>query len=152
MTDLALLWNAMLGRADLALEGPRLMTDRELEAAVVISLFSWRRARDDDPLPEADAPRMGWWGDTLASHVDDRMGSRLWLLRREKMVPETFARARSYAEEALAWMVEDKLAARIEAAAEPRGLDRLDLLITIHRGEGRKLELRFEDLWREIDG
>jgi phage gp46-like protein len=151
MTDLALLWAARGGRADLALDGPRLQTDRELEAAVVISLFSWRRARDDDPVPE-DAPRMGWWGDTLADVTDDRMGSRLWLLRREKLVPETLARARSYAEEALAWMVEDKLAARVEVLAEPRGIDGLALLVTVHRGDGRALELRFEDLWREIDG
>ena len=152
MTDIALLWDAGGGCADFALDGPRLKTGDELEAAVVISLFSWRRARADDRLPAPDSPRMGWWGDSLAVRADDQMGSRLWLLRREKMVPETFARARAYAEEALAWMVEDKLAARVEVTVEPQGLHRLALQVTVHRGDGRALELRFEDLWREIDG
>jgi phage gp46-like protein len=150
MTDIALLWDAGGGRADFALDGPRLKTGDELEAAVIISLFTWRRARPDDRLPAPDSPRMGWWGDTLAERAGEEIGSRLWLLRREKRTADTLARARAYAEEALAWMVEDKLAARVEVLAEPRGIDGLALLVTVHRG--RALELRFEDLWREIDG
>ena len=51
-----------------------------LVRAVIISLFTWRRARPDDDLP-GDL-RMGWWGDTYAGTEGDRFGSRLWLLSR----------------------------------------------------------------------
>ncbi len=47
-----------------------------LTRAVVISLFTWRRAEPDD---NADVP-MGWWGDTWPAVQNDRYGSRLWLL------------------------------------------------------------------------
>ncbi|EPN56356.1 Phage GP46, partial [Pseudomonas syringae pv. actinidiae ICMP 19079] len=48
--------------------------------SVVISLFTWRRAEADDPID--DAERFGWWGDTYPTQANDRIGSRLWLLRR----------------------------------------------------------------------
>ena len=52
-----------------------------LTRAVVISLFTWRRAEPDD---NADVP-MGWWGDTWPAVQNDRYGSRLWLLQRSKL-------------------------------------------------------------------
>ena len=36
-----------------------------LVRAVIISLFTWRRAHDDDVLPNAGMSRMGWWGDSF---------------------------------------------------------------------------------------
>ncbi|NUV17293.1 hypothetical protein MS6207_01473 [Escherichia coli] len=42
-----------------------------LTRAVVISLFTWRRAEPDD---NADVP-MGWWGDTWPAVQNDRYGS-----------------------------------------------------------------------------
>ena len=73
------------------------MTPEEpLVRAVLISLFTWRRANADDDLPGND--RMGWWGDSHPPVDNDRIGSRLWLLSRAKIVPETLARAKAYAE------------------------------------------------------
>ena len=66
-----------------------------LVRAVIISLFTWRRARPDDDLP-GDL-RMGWWGDSVPEIPNDRIGSRLWLLSRAKLTVETVARAREYA-------------------------------------------------------
>nr|EFH7355405.1 hypothetical protein [Escherichia coli] len=52
-----------------------------LTRAVIISLFTWRRAGRDD-----DAPQIfGWWGDTWPTVQNDRTGSRLYLLRRSKL-------------------------------------------------------------------
>ena len=53
-----------------------------LTRAVVISLFTWRRAEPDD---NADVP-MGWWGDTWPAVQNDRYGSRLWLLYRVQRI------------------------------------------------------------------
>ena len=62
-----------------------------LVQAVLISLFSWRRSNDDDGV---QIPyRKGWWGDTFSSISGDQIGSRLWLLQREKLTRETVALA-----------------------------------------------------------
>jgi len=43
-----------------------------LVRAVMISLFTWRRANPDDALPGTE--RMGWWGDTFPTIANDRIG------------------------------------------------------------------------------
>ena len=63
MTDLALHFAPGAWSADLSILGGDLATDDGLRTAVIISLFTDARARADDPLPEADADRRGWWGD-----------------------------------------------------------------------------------------
>lgn len=119
-----------------------------LARAVLMSLFTWRRALPSDPLP-ADT-RHGWWGDTYPAAEGDRIGSRLWLLSREKLTANTVNRAREYAEEALAWLVEDGVASRVEVTAERRGLDGLALVCRIWRADGRPVDLRFPDAWKVI--
>jgi phage gp46-like protein len=54
-----------------------------LVRSIIISLFSWKRAGEDDVLPGKS--RMGWWAD---SYNDDEppIGSKLWLLSREVLV------------------------------------------------------------------
>lgn len=122
-----------------------------LTRAVVNSLFTWRRARPDDKLPDGTS-RMGWWGDDLASVTNDRFGSRLWLLRREAMTPLTIARAREYAEEALAWMVEDGVAVRVQVTAERLGKSSLLLRVFAYQRDGSVRELTFSDIWGVING
>ena len=99
----------------------------ELAQAVLISLFSWRKsAADDGPV----APyRQGWWGDTFAQETGERIGSRLWLLQRQKMLPQMLRRAEAYAKEALKWLTEDAVVARIEVTAERSDIDQLTLTV-----------------------
>jgi len=120
-----------------------------LVRAVLISLFTWRYANADDDLPGDQ--RMGWWGDSFPMVPDDRIGSRLWLLARAKMVPETAARAQEYAEEALKWMVEDGAAARVVVVAELQGQDRLAINSQIYRKDGTLLDLRFSNVWEFLN-
>ncbi len=63
-----------------------------LTRAVIISLFTWRRAEPDD---DTDIP-MGWWGDTWPTVADDRIGSRLYLLRRSRLTAQTAHKARDH--------------------------------------------------------
>lgn len=116
-----------------------------LPRAVLLSLFTWRRANADDALP-ADK-RYGWWGDSFADVANDRIGSRLWLLTREKLTNATALRARQYAEEALAWLVDDGAAKRVDVVAERHGIDRLSLSVTVTRGDAAALNIRFENIW-----
>ena len=120
-----------------------------LARAVIISLFTWRRARPDDELPDGES-RMGWFGDSFAEVNGDRIGSRLWLLARRKLVPRTINEAREMAEEALAWLIEDGVATRVEVIAERMGLSGLALSVRITRTNGAVLDLRFADIWRVI--
>ncbi len=99
MTDIAITWDNGVG--DIALDGFDLRTDNTLTTAVVISLFTDRRAQDSDELPGANGDRRGWWGD---SYRDRPIGSRLWLLSREKTLQSVLDRAAAYALEALQWL------------------------------------------------
>ncbi|WP_230598374.1 phage GP46 family protein [Xanthomonas albilineans] len=119
-----------------------------LVRAVLISLFTWRRANADDTLPDPRGFRMGWWGDTYPVVANDRIGSRLWLLARAKLTPSTVQRAQDYAEEALQWLIDDGVAARIAVRAERQGLSTLALQCTLFAADGTaNAVLRFDNLW-----
>lgn len=121
MTDLALIWDAENGRADLAIAAGGLATDAGLRTAVMVSLFTDRRARADDILPGDPADRRGWWGDLEPRVANDLIGSRLWLLAREKATSAALNRAREYAAEALAWLVADGVARTVDVEVEAQG-------------------------------
>lgn len=121
-----------------------------LVRAVMVSLFTWRRANPDDDLP-GDL-RMGWWGDAFAPIANDRIGSRLWLLSRAKLLPETAARAKEYAEEALQWLIDDGVAARVDVRTERQGLSTLAIGVQIYKSDGsRLLDVRFTDVWEFLN-
>ncbi len=148
MSDLALIYDGQ--GFDLALDGDDLLLDHSLQTAVVISLFSDRRARADDAVPGGSADRRGWWGDAWAEVVGDQIGSRLWLLSREKELPETLRRAREYAEESLAWLVRDGIASTVTAVPSVPRTDVLRLDISIRRREGGEENFQFDVLWEAL--
>lgn len=125
---LAMRFDNARNAGDLVTADDRLVAGDPLETAVLISLFSDRRASGDD---EHDGDRRGWWADN-ASHP---IGSRLWLLHRAKTSAETVARAREYAEEALAWLVADGIASAVRVEAARVG-QVLRLSVTIERPGG----------------
>jgi phage gp46-like protein len=138
---------------DVAVDNGDLATRRDLETAVILSLFTDRRAEPEDRLPDPSEGRRGWWGDTFAPVQNDRIGSRLWLLHREKRTRETLARAREYVQEAVAWLVDDGIANRVETAVEydPNRLDLIKIRIVVHRPQGLE-EYRFDHLWQQLVG
>jgi phage gp46-like protein len=123
-------------------------TETGIKTAVVISLFTDRRAEDDDILPDINSDdKRGWWGDLiLPAADDDRIGSRLWLLNREKTTPDVLIRAKNYVVEALQWMLDDKIVKKINVETERQGIagnDRLAIGIEIFTIQGSiyKLEI-----------
>lgn len=135
MSDLKLVWTGQ--GFDLALTENDLQRDDSLQTAVLVSLFSDRRARPDDALPGNDSDRRGWWGDTWPVVTGDQIGSRLWLLSREKDLPEVKRLARDYAGEALAWLIEDGLALAVDVSASVPRRGWLHLRIDITQRDGR---------------
>lgn len=147
MSDIALVWDNVAGAADIAISANDLQRDDGLETAVFLSLFTDRRAEEGDTLPDTVTDRRGWWGDGVPVVAGDRWGSRLWLLSRAKDEPETATRAREYAEEALAWLVEDRVTDRVEVTAELNGTGVLTLAVTVYRPERDVTRYRYDYVW-----
>jgi phage gp46-like protein len=108
---------------DIAIDSGDLARETTLQTAVLLSLFTDRRATADELARFGGDDARGWWGDELAEVDGDEFGSKLWLLSREKTLPETLNRAREYARQALAWMIEDDVASSV--AVEAAWLDTL---------------------------
>lgn len=141
MPDILLAFGAL--GMDLQLAQNDLLTDDSLLTAVIISLFTDRQAEPGDELPAGGSDRRGWWADATLPGGKDKIGSRLWLLKREKQLPSVLARIKEYAEEALAWLVTDGhvQAIRVSAYAPARGVWFLDVVLTRRNGElGWKLK------------
>ncbi|CNJ10305.1 phage GP46 family protein [Yersinia bercovieri] len=119
-----------------------------LTRAVIISLFTWRRADPDD---DAERP-MGWWGDSYPTVQNDRIGSRLYLLQRTTLTNNTVELARGYLEQALAWLKEDGVVSRIAINLQRRGTDILTAEITLYRNDGSSQLITFDDLWSALNG
>ena len=147
MADIGLVQDD-LGRWDIALDGYDLARDDGLETAVVISLFSDRRATVEQvpaELPKDDL--RGYWGDVRPQVEGDTTGSLLWLLSREKETASTLSRARQYAREGLQWMLDDRVATRIDVAASYLRRGVMLLAIDIYRPGGKLARYRFEYEW-----
>ncbi|AJP73172.1 phage GP46 family protein [Sphingomonas hengshuiensis] len=152
MTDIAIALDAETGLFDFAIEGGGLATDDGLRTAILISLLTDARARDDDDLPDPNGDHRGWWGDCANADSNDRIGSRLWLLERAKLTDATVLKARDIAREALAWLVEDGIAQAVDievtriapTASRPTGA--LGIRISITRTTGATAA-RFDFVW-----
>lgn len=114
--DLALVYDPVTRRADLAL-GPDgdLVIDETAATPMILSIGLDRRAEDDDELPQGRtkfltpatfSERRGAIGDALDPN-GDLTGSRLWLLDRAKQTEATRLMFEFWLNEALAW-VEDE--------------------------------------------
>lgn len=133
--------------ADLVPADMGLGEDDGLETAVLISLFSDRIALADDVLPDSSGDRRGWWGDALAAQAGDRIGSRLWLLAREKQLVSVLSRAREYARESLQWLIDDGVARDVQVTAEIVRQGVLGLGVTVLRATGGPVRFRFDTFW-----
>ncbi|CFQ55655.1 GP46 family protein [Yersinia frederiksenii] len=119
-----------------------------LTRAVIISLFTWRRADPDD---DSEQP-MGWWGDSYPTIQNDRIGSRIYLLQRTTLTSKTVELARGYLEQALAWLKDDGVVSRIAINVQRRGTDILTAEITLYRNDGSSQLITFDDLWSALNG
>jgi len=150
LADLALTWSVERGDADLSMIDDDLASDRGLETAVALSLFTDRRAEPDDQPPSGDErDRRGWWADQFSAVEGDRIGSRLWLLDRSKRTNETVLRAKEYVLEALAWMLEDRVVASIDVQIETTA-SALLIAVGLQRPGRDPVTYRFAHVWDHL--
>ena len=138
MTDIALHESNL----DIALFAGDLVPDESLRTALLVSLFS------DREVPGLfGGERRGWWGDALANADGDRIGSRLWTLRREKLTANTAQRVKEAVQECMAWLVDDGIARQVQVTTEIQKPDRLATRIELFRTNGQRELVRFAVPW-----
>lgn len=100
-----------------------------LESAIVVSVFSDRRAYKDevgDPMR-----RRGWIGDLVSEVPGDLHGSGLWLYEQSRLTQEVVTGVRQEAEQCLEWMIQEDLVLSVSAAVASDPVKRqLRLVIT----------------------
>ena len=112
--DIAVSYDPTKRCCDVVFTGRDFARDATPASALLLSLGTDRRAHADDTLPDAyddlnpAAPagllgRRGWCGDALDRQAR-RIGSRLWLLNREKATEATRRKAEAIIAEAVAWL------------------------------------------------
>lgn len=141
MSDAALAWNDF--GADVVIAGGDLQPDNGLATAVLISLFTDARAPQLSELPQGEKSLRGWWGNIS----QDEIGSLLWLIQREKTLPEVALRAQEYAEAALSWLIEDGVAETVVVESTLVRPFALQLRIFITRGASKQ----YSYLWDAVE-
>lgn len=114
-----------------------------LSRAIIISLFSWKRA-DENDIYDKELGRQGWWGDSLN---DDRIGSKLWQLLRNKITSETIYQAEEMVFDALKWLIDDGICTDISVSVERDNdtPDRLNVSIILEQS-GKQINYQIKDL------
>jgi phage gp46-like protein len=151
--DVKIIWDEDLNEGDIFFAGGDLTREEGLQTAVMMSLYSDRRADNDDILPDPNnMDKRGWWGDQISEYENDKIGSKLWLLERAKATENNLSLARIYMEECLDWMLEDEVVQDIEVETESQkrqdGTATLAAKITIYQSDGQVIALKFDDLWQ----
>lgn len=148
MGDIATIWSPGDAAGGWVLVGADLAGGSDLETAVLLSLFTDRRAGADDVIPDGSGDPRGWWGNTGRTRP---LGSKLWLLERAKQTEETRLRARDYASEALAWLVDDGVADDVAVEAVWQGRGYLALSVVISQPGGvPPLVLTYQWAWKTV--
>ncbi|CFV26491.1 GP46 family protein [Yersinia enterocolitica] len=141
-TDIKTVWEPDTLLGDWQTGGGGLLDGDDLETAILISLFTDRLARSDDAIDGDD--RRGWWGDTGSEYP---IGSRLWLLRREKLTTKVALKAEDYANEALAWLVDDGVVTAISTNAQIVFPNRINLIINHQQPAKAQASVKFSWVW-----
>lgn len=148
MSDIGLqvIFDEVSGRSfiDINIGEADLEADEGAETAALISLFTDQRCTTEE-VPTFETARRGWWGDLLADVNDDQIGSKLWLLTREKTTTQTLQRFIDYSRDALQWMIDDGFADEVNVDAEyiARGI----IKVTIEMVKPSGLSESFELIW-----
>jgi phage gp46-like protein len=123
------------GYYDIEIESGELKTSEGLDTAIKLSLLIDKRADSSEIANAYD--RGGNIIDELNDVDSFEIGSKLWLLRSERMTQNTINRAETYAKESLEWMIEDGLAKNIQANCLSSN-GNLECNITLFKADGTK--------------
>lgn len=150
MADYLLAWDEQEAFGDWVVVDGDFEVDVGLTTALRVSLFTDKRAREEDRIPDRSGDPRGFWGNEYTPDPNDEYGSWLWLLDGKPLTAETLQQMEDYAEDAVAWMVTDGIARKVEATAQKfLEVDRTAALleIRIYRNDDAPLRFRFKRFW-----
>lgn len=164
MPDIRLVQNTVFPKSAVSvdwslLDDGTLDETQALATAIIVALGTDRLADPSDILPDPDSTdRRGWWGDFDAQPIWDGwpIGTRLWLLTREKIVGPganqgaTVVRVEQYIREAIQPFLDRRIGSASVVKATRVSTQRIDALVRIFRGPILEIELRYEVLWQDI--
>lgn len=122
--------------------GEGMISGSDLVTAVLISLFTDAAADPDDVIPDGSGDARGWWGAPI--------GSKLWLRGRSKQTPLTLELVKNDIRQALQWMIDDDVVAKIDVATEFTMPGLLGAQIVLRRQDGASFALKFSRLWEAL--
>lgn len=140
MSDIKTTFSNDYFSGDWVIDKGDLVSGDDLETAIYISLFTDRRAHSDDQLDSND--QRGWWGD--GGYL---IGSRLWLLYRQKLTDLIAKRAVEYVKEALKWLIDDGVVGSLSIDYQIIYPSRLYLTVTYQKPNSPSRTLKFSKIW-----
>lgn len=150
-TDIAEIWNPLLGGADFEIVNSELASNQDLLTSITLSLFCDRLALPSDALPVPfSTDRRGWWGDTY--NPAGLIGSRLWLLSRAKSTPALLQTAQGYCVEALSWLTTYRVVSNftVNCSFVDNEPSLLAISITVYRQGQPPASVVYNWVWQQI--
>lgn len=159
-------WDTENGVADWALADASetqnrggLRAQAGLHTAIMLALFSDKRVPEDHPHRKfVDGDDLGgWWGNTIDLRADlgeEELGSLIWIYARAPLNEEVRRFVEVAAQEALAPLIKQGAATRIDVRAEIHSaVNRIDLTVQVYGRDGQRVySQRFSDLWQQAAG
>lgn len=149
--DIAIVWDNILGRGDWDLTSGDISLWSDIEGAVMVSLFTDRRAPDDWVPTDGTNDRRGWWADI---YEGDQIGSLLWTLDRVKISDSAgmLALARQYCLDALKWLLSTGTVSKIDVATRwlnPGGQrNGIGIQVVVRQPSGEQVKFLYDLAWQ----
>ena len=105
-----------------------------LSRAVVISLFTWRRADTGDVYDGSN--KYGWW---------DKIGSKLWQLLRRKLTDDVIAEVEELSRDSLQWMIDDGICSNVDVFVERSEINRVNISVVL-TVDGKQTSYKFKEV------
>ena len=129
---------------DIEIVNEELELVNNFDTSLQMSVYCERRADSSEVL--RTELRRGWWGNEVAEVAGFEIGSKLWILSQSRLTQNVLNKAISYAQEALQWLVEDRLLSRVEVTGEIVNRRIIRLRIDLFRN-ANEVSTRFFNLW-----
>ena len=131
---------------DVQIEDGDFILDGGLETAVLISLFSDARVSPDESRDQFNGEIRGFWAEKL---IGFNLGNKVWLLDRSKLTNNVLRLSEQYNKEALQWMIDEGIAARIETVSlkSTTRPNTMQWYIAIYKPEGGVEGFKYDIPW-----
>ena len=148
--DILLQWDNANALGDWQIAAGDLQTGQDLETVCLVSLFTDKLATPDFVPTDGTTDRRGWWADP---YNDQPLGSNLWQLERAKKTRDTLGLARTYALDALQWLITDGVASQVDCNTMwlgGAGSTALGIAIAIVKPDGSLTRFTFAWAWQGL--